>query len=225
MNKGFYILLLFAAMLTIEACKNNDNVFPTVTYAYVNVVNASADTLNYYLNGTRQNDNSSLFPDGQSFYMPPIPSGKENIQFKKSGTFNVLFSYPMILQNSVNYSLYVTGASASGAFSTVDYLDTTGTQTGVNFGLRFVNASPAAGTLNVSVDSTTYTNAAFKSSSSFLLYGSGPKVVQVYVGSSSTASVDTTIIFQPGHLYTLFSKGVLNGKGTAAFDVGVATNF
>src|ERR1700733_11466905 len=128
MNKGFYILLLFAAMLTIEACKNNDNVFPTVVPSYLNVVNASADTLNYYLNGTRQNNSSSLFTDGQSFYAA-IPAGSENIQFKKAGDFNVLFSYPMKLQDSLNYSLYVTGGSASGAFNTVDFLDTTGTQT------------------------------------------------------------------------------------------------
>jgi hypothetical protein len=225
MNKGFYILLLFAAMLTFEACKNNDNVFPTVTYAYVNVVNASADTLNYYLNGTRQNDNSSLFPDGQTYYTPPIPTGNQNIQFKKAGAFNVLFSYPIKL-DTLDYSLYVTGETAATAFSTVDYIDTSGTSNGVAFfRMRFVNASPSVGTLTVLVDSTTYPASAFKSSSSFLLYGSGPKEVKIFQAATSSATIDTTIIFQPGHAYTLYSKGSLTGKGNAAFDVGVATNF
>jgi len=211
-------------MLAVESCKNNDNVFPTVLPSAVNVVNASADTLNFYLNGTRQNNTSSLFPLGQTYYLT-FPAGKEDIQFKKAGAFGVLFSYQVTLQDSVNYSLYVTNESASGAFSTADYLDTVGINTGVNFGLRFVNASPNAGTLNVSVDSTTYPNAAFKSSSSFLLYGSGPKEVKVFEGASATAAIDTTIIFQPGHLYTVYSKGLLSGKGNSVFDVGVATNF
>jgi hypothetical protein len=224
MNKGFYILCFFAAIVFAESCKNNDNVFPTVLPSSLNVINASADTLNFYLNGTRQNNSSSLFPVGQTFYLA-IPAGNQTIQFKKSGSFNYLFSYPMKLQDSTNNSLYVTSGSASGAFSTVDFLDTTGTQTGVNFKLRFVNASPDAGTLNVSVDSTIYKNCVFKSTSSFLLYGSGPKEVKVFPAGSSAVSLDTTITFQPGHLYTLFSKGVLNGKGTAVFDVGVATNF
>jgi hypothetical protein len=224
MNKGLYILLLFAGMLTIEACKNNDNVFPTVLPSSLNVVNASADTLNFYLNGTRQNNGSSLFPDGQSFYLA-IPAGSQNIQFKKNGAFNILFSYPMKLQDSTNNSLYVTGESASGAFNTVDFLDTTGTQTGVNFKLRFVNASPDAGALDVTVDSGAYKAVAFKTTSSFLLYGSGTKEVKVFHTGSLTAIIDTPIIFQPGHLYTLFSKGLLKGKGPAVFDVGVATNF
>jgi hypothetical protein len=224
MNKGLYILLLFAAMLTIESCKNNDNVFPTMKYGFVNVVNASPDTLNYYLNGTRQNNSSSLFPTGQTFYTPPIPTGNQNLQFKKAGAFAVLFNYPMKL-DTLNYSLYITNETAAGAFYTTDFLDTTGTQTGVNFKLRFVNASPTVGTLTVSVDSTTYSNSAAKSTSAFLLYGSGPKVVSVFVGSSATAAIDTTITFQPGHLYTLYSKGTLTGKGTSVFDVGVATNF
>ena len=224
MNKGFYILFFWAVILFVESCKNNDNVFPTVLPSSLNVVNASADTLNFYLNGTRQNNGSSLFPVGQSFYLS-IPAGSQNIQFKKNGAFNILFSYPMKLQDSTNNSLYVTGESASGAFNSVDFLDTTGTQTGVNFRLRFVNASPDAGTLDVTVDSGAYKAVAFKTTSLFLLYGSGTKEVKVFHAGSLTAIIDTLIIFQPGHLYTLFSKGLLKGKGTAVFDVGVATNY
>jgi hypothetical protein len=174
MNKGFYIVFIFAAILFAESCKNNDNVFPTVLPSSLNVVNASADTVNFYLNGTRQNNSSSLVPTGQSYYLT-IPAGSQNIQFKKAGSFNILFSYPMKLQDSTNNSLYVTGGSASGAFSTVDFLDTTGTQTGVNFKLRFVNASPDAGSLNVSVDSAGYKNYVFKSTSSFFFTEAGRK--------------------------------------------------
>src|ERR1700759_3159597 len=107
MTKGIYsILLFFAVVLLAESCKNNDEVFPTVHYCALNIVNASADTLNFYLNGTRQNNSSSIFPVGQSYYLP-IPSGSENLQFKKAGTSGILFSFPAKL-DTVNYSLYLT---------------------------------------------------------------------------------------------------------------------
>jgi hypothetical protein len=32
------------------------------------------------------------------------------------------------------------------------------------------------------------------------------------------------IAFQPGGIYTLFSKGLLKGTGTAVFDVGLGIN-
>jgi hypothetical protein len=225
----FSVLLFVAAAIGLVSCKNNDEVFPVVTSASLNVVNASPDTLNFYLNGTRQNNSSSLFPGGQSLYLTE-PSGLQNYQFKNLGTFSILFSVPLTLQASTtqspsNYTLYVTGATSAGAFNTADFLDTVGINDEAHFKLRFVNASPNAGALNVTVDSTNYINSAFKSSSAFSLYGSGGKVVSVYTSGSSVATVDTTLTFQPGHMYTLFSEGSLNGKGTAALRVSVALNF
>jgi hypothetical protein len=222
MNKGFYNIFFFAAIMFAGSCKNNDNVFPKVTYGYVNVVNASADTLNYYLNGTRQNNTSSLFPDGQSYYTPPIATGSQNFQFKRAGDFKILFSYPMKL-DTLNYSLYVTSADVSGAFSTIDrlYIDTVTNSTQI----RFVNASPDAGNLDFYAgDTINYKSAVFKGASAFLATGSGKKEVKIYRTGAGTPLVDTVIAFQPGSIYTLFSKGLLNGKGTAIFDVGLVIN-
>lgn len=212
MIKRFYIFYFFAAVLAFESCKNNDSVYKTVLYAGVNVVNASADTLNFYLNGTRQNNSSSLYPASQSFY-GPVAQGAQNFQFKKAGTFSVLFSVPLTLKDSVNYSLYVAGETAADAFSTVDFLDTTGTQNGKGTRIRFVNASATAGNLDVTVgDTLSYTTRPFQSSSGFLLTGSGIKVVKVSQVGSATPVIDMPITFQPGRLYTLVSMGTINGK-------------
>src|ERR1700753_4244177 len=225
MTRGFYWILFFCVIvLAAEGCKNNDNVFPKVQVTALNIVNASADTLNFYLNGTRQNNSSSIFPDGQSYYLI-INAGQQNFQFKKAGDFNILFSYPANLTDSTNNSLYITGGSASGSFLSKDLLDTTNFYKDTVFRLRFVNASPDAGSLDVTVDSATISNSAFKSISPYVLYGSGPKKVKVFKSGSGSASIDTTIIFQPGHIYTVYSKGLLNGKGAAVFDVGVALNY
>lgn len=222
MTKGLLSILLFWwVVLAAEGCKNNDEVFPKVTYAELNIVNASADTLNFYLDGTRQNNMSSISPTGQTGYLS-VPAGNENLQFKKAGSFNILFSQPATLIDTT-YSVFIAGTSSSDCFITIDYLgiDTVTNTTQI----RFVNASPDAGPLTVSIDSSTYQNNNFKSISQFIPYGSGPKEIKVFRNGSATASVDTIVTFEPQSLYTIYSKGLVNGKGNAVFDVGVAVNY
>jgi len=223
MNTRNLILALLFTLTGLYSCKNNDEVFPLKVSAFFNVVNASTDTLNIYLNGTRQNNTSSLFPGGQSFYLT-VPDGKQNYQFKKAGGFNVLFSAPLNLGDSTNTSLYIYGEAAGQAFTTNDvllrdslHLDTTQ--------IRFVNISPDAGTLNVTVgDTLSFQSQAFKSSTAFIEIGGGLKEVKITQVGATVPLKDTTMVFQQGFIYTLFSKGLLNGKGNAAFGAGVAIN-
>ena len=218
------VFLFIAALLGLISCKNNDQVFKPVVFTYINIVNASADTLNFYLNGTRQNNSSSLFPEGQSFYLP-VPAGLQNYQFKKAGTTSVLFSLSLTLQDTVNNSVYLTGETADKSFHTVDFLDNTGIDSGSFAKVRFVNASPNAGNLSVSLNDTlSFSNAAFESTSAFRLISSGQKLVKQYQSGSSLLKTDT-ITFQPNHMYTLYAKGMLSGKGSGAFGLGVAINF
>jgi hypothetical protein len=171
-----------------------------------------------------------LFPGGYSGY-DPIPSGSEDIQFKKPGGFSVLFSVPLKLQDSINYSLYLTGLSSSAAFIGIDTLDTTGFgQSYLYYKIRFVNASPNTGNLDVYVgagDSIKFKSRAFKTTSVFVLGGAGAETVEVFPAGSavtSTPLLDTTITFDGSNFYTLFTKGQLNGKGSSALSLGVALN-
>ena len=227
MNKSFYILFILAAILIAESCKNNDEVLPVVTTTNLNVVNASADTLNFYLNGTRQNNTSSLFPGGQTAYLPE-PSGQQNYQFKKAGTFNVLFSVPLTLQAStllapVYNSFYVSGTSANDAFTTQDILlqDTVANSTQI----KFVNASPTSGSLDFYVgDTVNYKSLAFKGATQYFSTGGGIKQVQIYQSGITTPIIDTPITFQPTYIYTIYTRGTIGGKGTAAFNIGLLLN-
>jgi hypothetical protein len=217
------ILFLVGVVMGLASCKNNDEVFPPVVSSFINVVNASTDTLNFYVNGTRKNNNSSLYPMGQSYYLT-VPAGTQNYQFKKAGSPDVLFSLPLNLKDSLNYSLYVYGESANKTFYTIDslrtytaYPDTTQ--------IRFVNVSPDAGNLTVTVNDTlNFKSRAFKTSSVFLFTDAGQKEVKVYLDGAATPKIDTTVTVQAGGIYTIFSKGLLNGKGSAVFDVGLVTN-
>jgi hypothetical protein len=217
------VLLFIVIFSALISCKNNDQLFKPVVYTYINIVNASADTLNFYLNGTRQNNSSSLYPGGQTFYLP-VPAGLQNYQFKKAGNTSVLFSLPLTLQDSVNNSVYLTGETADKSFHTVDFLDNTGIDSGAFAKVRFVNASPDAGSLSLSLNDTlAFSSAAFETTSAFRLISSGQKLVKQYQSGSSLLKTDT-VTFQPNHIYTIYSKGMLNGKGSAAFGLGVAIN-
>ncbi len=138
-----------------------------------------------------------------------------------------MFGVPLKLTDSLNYSLFVTGTSVSGAFSNVDILDTTGLGSSyLYFKVRFVNASPNAGNLDVYVgDSVSFKSKAFKAISGFALGGAGTKQVTIFPsGSTTNPLVDTVITFQADNLYTIFSEGQLNGKGGSAFNLGVTLN-
>jgi hypothetical protein len=215
-------ILLFAVVISgLLSCKNNDSVIRPGLLTGLNVVNATADTLNFYVNGTRQNGLSPLYPAGNSGLLL-IPSGPQNYQFKKSGRSDILFSAPLSFNYNTLNSMYVTGESADKVFETLDTLpiiDTFKFTTGV----RVVNAAPDAGTLDVFIgDTVKFRSRAFKSSSIFWLTGSGQKRVKVYL--SGTARLDTVMTFQSNIDYTLFVKGLLNGKGNAAFNVSRLIN-
>jgi hypothetical protein len=220
MQAKYPVLFFVAVLIGLSSCKNNDNVFPPKVSAFVNIVNASADTLNVYINGTRQNNSSSFFPAAQSFYLP-FPAGAPNLQFKKAGGFNVLYTVPLTLKDSLSYSLYLTGENAASTFSTIDTLliDSGASR------IRFVNASPDAGALTVTLNDTLYyPNKVFKSSSIFYNISNGQKEVKVYLAGTTAPKLDTLITFQQNSAYTLFTKGLLKGKGGAVFDIGVVFN-
>ncbi len=232
MNNRYPVLLFLAALFMLASCKDNDNVFKPVTYTDLTIVNASADTLNFYLNGTRQNNTSSLFPTGYVAHMA-LPAGAQDYQFKKASNLNpstgsltnvsVLFSDPLNLAANTYYSLYITGETADQTFVHADTLfkDTIPTKATI----RFVHASPDAGNLDITVgDSVSFKNVAYKSTTTFQALTNGAQVIKIYQHGSSLAKVDTTITFEGEVIYTLFAKGKLNGTGNATFDVGVITN-
>lgn len=218
MNIRYPILFLTLITGGLLSCKKNDSVIPPPLQTGLNIVNATADTLNFYVNGTRQNGLSPLYPGG-NIGLLLIPSGLQNYQFKKAGSPNVLFSAPLSFTFNTLNSIYVTGESSDKVFKTLDTLpiiDTFKFTTGV----RFVNAAPDAGNLDVFIgDTIKIRSRPYKSSSIFLLTGSGQKRVRVYLAGAATARLDTAMAFLSNTDYTIFTKGLLNGKGNAAFNV------
>ncbi|MCR8558246.1 DUF4397 domain-containing protein [Mucilaginibacter sp. BJC16-A38] len=226
MNTRYLILLFVAAAIGLSSCKNNDNVFPKQVSAFYKIINGSSDTLNYYLNGTRQNNGSSLFPGGATTYYLAVPAGSDNFQFKKNGALDVLFSVPEKLGDSVTYSLYIYGPSVDQTFKTTDVFNPdTSTVVDKITQARFVNVSPDIGDLDVYVgDTLKYQTGTFKSSN-FITFGKGVKDVKVYLAGTKTLAKDTTFTMTDHTIYTIYSHGLKNGKGATKFNVAFTLNY
>ena len=219
MNSKLLILVVAALVYGLVSCKKTDDVPPFVKTTNLNVINATADTLNFYLNGTRINNSSSLYPLGSSGYLD-VAYGEQNYEFKRPRSPVVLFNLPLALDTLKNYSLYIAGSAAEQTFSTIDTLaaDTNGRAK-----IRFVNASPDAGNLDVMVgDTVKFKTRAFKTSTVFLPVNAGIK--RIRISRSGIVKIDETRELLAGRIYTLFTKGSLSGTGNAVFATGLVIN-
>lgn len=221
MNLRLTCLFFVAAITGFVSCKNNDNVFPNKNPdATFKIINASPNTINYFLNGTRLNNGTSLSPGVATLYILTT-AGQQNFQFKLDGSPDVLFSWPEKMIDSVNYSLYVTGTTADKAFRTRDTLI-------VDSGfasLGFVNASSAAGSLDITVDDALQFKAApFKYQAKYTRVADGDREIKVYKAGTTTLLKDTTITMNQNHIYTLYTYGTPDATGSSRFGVGITLN-
>jgi hypothetical protein len=213
------------SVLGFAACKVGDDTVPqseslTTT---LNVVNATTDTLNYYLNGSRVNTTSALYPFGYTGYLS-VKYADQNYQFKRLGNADVLFNLPLALDTNKIYSLFVAGQTADDTFTSIDTLVS---DTASRPKIRFVNASPGSGDLDVRVgegDTINLKVRAYKSTSVFLPIGPGVKHIRVFRAGSSIAIADTSRTLTAGRIYTLFAKGTLTGTGGKKFGTGLVVN-
>ncbi|MBK0378389.1 DUF4397 domain-containing protein [Mucilaginibacter segetis] len=218
MNSKLSVLVVLILAIAFTSCKKNDDIPTTTLTTNLNVINATNNVLNYYINGTRINTSSSLYPLGASGYIG-VPIGEQNYAFKINGTPNVLFELPLALDTNKIYSLYA-GNTADDSFSTIDTLIA---DTNKLAKVRFVNASPDAGNLDVLVgDTVNFKSRAFKSSSVFLPVGSGLKNIRVYKTGTTVPQIDTTLTLLSGRIYTLFTKVAINGNRSV--DIGLFVN-
>jgi hypothetical protein len=223
MNIKLPILAALIIALGIASCKKGNDVVTVPLNTSLNVINATGDTINIYVNGTRVNNINSLYPLGASGYLN-VTTGTQNYQFKKAGTPNVLFNLPLTLETAKTYSLFVTGSNADNVILDAD--DFPKTVTGKAL-VRFVHTSPDGGSLDVRVGegtTTIFKARAYKTLSDFATINPGVIRVRVYKAGASVALIDTTRTFSAGNIYTLFTNREFKGAAGATSAIGLITN-
>src|ERR1700756_3965709 len=107
MNYRLSILFLVLILCGLAACQKNPVVpSPPAFPPALNVVNATADTLDYFINGTRQNNFSDIYTSGATNYLQVL-FGTGSYSFKKAGSQITLFKQSFTLDTATFYSLFV----------------------------------------------------------------------------------------------------------------------
>lgn len=215
-------ILLLIALLTgmLFSCKKMDADLPPEPgdEALMNVVNASADTLNTFQNGTRFNYTSSFYPGGSLGYLKVL-AGLHQYQIKKNGTPNVLVDLPMQLDSGKIYSFFIAGNTADRVFLTKDVFLASN-----DIEIRFVNTSPGM-TFDINISGHfNHTNRTFKSATDFVKMNAGKNHYEIYQTGNPVPLKTGDLTLADSRVYTLFTKGTVTGTGDNAFDVKLILN-
>jgi len=207
-----YIFSLAALIFALASCVKNDPAVVVNDPVNVNVINGSDQVLNFYLNGTRQNSVTGIFPLGANGYTQ-IPEGNQLLTFRKQ--FNTtkftdadtLFTLPVRLDSvgpTVRYSIFTAGTTRNRSFIILDTLQSDAK----NAKLRFVVASPDVTGLRVYLNDTLrFTSSVFKSVSTFNPMGNGQKIIKIRPAIGDNVLYTSTVTLNAGISYTLFSAG------------------
>jgi len=211
-NRTGILILITLLACTVFSCKKMDGDLPPDKGepALMNVINATADTLNIFQNGTRFNYTSSFYPGGSLGYLEVL-AGTHQYQLKKAGTPNVLLGLPMELDTGRAYSFFIAGNSPDRVFLTNDiFLASNDVE------IRFVNASPGL-SFNIKIATNfNYTNRTFKSVTDFVKMTEGKNHYELYQAGNPVPVAAGDLTLTAGHVYTLLTKGIANGTGNSA---------
>lgn len=215
------ILILIALLACIVfSCKKMDGDLPPDTGkpALMNVINATADTLNTFQNGTRFNYTSSFYPGGSLGYLQVL-AGTHQYQIKKAGTPNVLVDLPLALDTGRAYSFFIAGNTPDKVFLAEDvFLASNDVE------IRFVNASPG---LNFDIKiagNFSYSNRTFKSATGFVKMTEGKNHYELYEAGNPVPIAQGDLTLAAARVYTLYTKGAKTGTGDNAFGVRLIAN-
>lgn len=208
------IVLAVAALLA--SCQKDD-VAPSVpSSAAINVVNVSAGAFNFFMNGTRLNNTSTIYPDGVSGYLE-VYSGQQNYQFKNDRSPDVAFTLPLSLDSAASYTLFAAALDTANVILVNDDLSV---DTGNVAIVRFVNASPKANNVTVLLNDTAkVTNAPYRSVSNLIRIVPGTKKLSV-----ANTNIRDSVTFTRGNAYTIYSKGDPSITGDGGFGLGIIQN-
>ena len=228
MKFKLFVFIVFIVIIGIASCKKGDDTIATPLTTRINFVNASTDTLNFYVNGTRLNRTAAAYPLSSTDYLFS-PLGEQNYQVKKDRNPNVLFNLSLPLDTASIYSLYITGNTSESTFITKDSLNTLPDSV---TSIRFVNTSPTVGDLDVMIIDTAkkvtevvkFNARVYKSSSKFLAIKAGGKRIRIFKAGTTQLLSSEIRTLQSRSAYTLFTKNNLNTTSDTTSGTGLITN-
>lgn len=210
------LLIIIAITGYLTSCKKNNDKPDAVdsSTSSLNVINATFNNVNIYVNGTRINNTTTFYPGGTLGYIS-VKAGTQNYSVKLDGPNNPnpLFSMPLTLSKDSVYSFFVAGNTADQVFKTTDVL-VADTGSAPKAKIRFVNVSPDAGNISVhfegitaALDTEQVKNIGFKTTSAFMLVAPGEHNMALHSVAFPTTVVRDTVLLTGGKVYTYYGYG------------------
>ncbi|QQL50021.1 DUF4397 domain-containing protein [Mucilaginibacter ginkgonis] len=213
-----HLFFLIAIIAGFSSCKPSYDVVPaTGLPSYLNVINSTQDTINIFLNGTRQNNTTTIFPLGNTNYLN-VASGTNNFDFRRNGSPVMLFSKTLALKDTTYQTVFVCGESADKAFITRDTLKSST----IGARVRFVNTADGAGSLDLSInDVFTARGFAFQKLGGYADVAAGTTSLKVYYTGTTIPAATKTVALTTGSLYTVYVKATSVATGKPIITIGL----
>ena len=153
-------------------------------------------------------------------------SGKSNITLKKAGKADTLKTSEIEFKESKAYSLFVVNKVAD-----VDYLlieDNLSAPKEGEAKLRFINLSPGSAKLDISVkdaENSLFENVEYKTASNFKEVSPKTYTFEIrQAGSDALLFSLEDVKVEKGKIYTIWSKGIVDGADNAKLGAQVIVN-
>ncbi len=232
-NVFVYLLLgiggIFFISCFISSC-GKTTVLPAASNILYQVVNLSPDLLpvNLLIDNNNKNSSPYTYPNPSGYFA--LTSIDTPFQIRSSSvlvsTTNFVSS-DTLLKNNLRYTLFITGLRANNSVTSILTVDTASAVTAGRGKIRFVNASPGSGGIDITANSTyAFTNRLYLGVSKFIELPAGNYDFKAYpTGNTTTLLSDLPgITVQDGKIYTLYCRGIVARTDSAAFGLAVIPN-
>jgi hypothetical protein len=242
LNTLFAVMLCAMVAAVFSSCNGASTaVSPSSSSTKLLVVNASPDAgwLLAYINNLQIGTNSSQITTATTqtyFKYSSVPtyygvgSGSLLLQLRSASSQLNLVSITDSIKSGINYSLFCVGLASVDSVSYIFTVDTDKLSSTITYGrgkIRFINASPRTPALSLTANGTTaFSGITYKKISDYVEIPAGNydfKVTATGAPNSSLVDLPLTTV-QNGHLYTIFTKGLVGRTDTAAISLNVITN-
>ncbi|MET3980304.1 hypothetical protein ABIB62_002906 [Mucilaginibacter sp. UYP25] len=230
-NTSFSILktvvALFAVVLTITACNKNNENTPAPGVAGLALIHAAPGTpeLSFQVNGIKNNIKALTF--GKFINYGNILEGTYSLTVTKKDSTKVLATTSSTFKNGKIYSLFIADVPTKTGLTVIE--DDLTSPVADKANVRFVNMSPNAGILDLSITGQAtplFTKTAFKAATAFLAVSPGTEVnfqINENTKTEVLAKIEKVKI-EKGKIYTIWAKGLKAATDSTKLSIGMITN-
>ena len=226
MRKLTLAVALLALPLAFNACDDDDDgpVTPPAPKASLNVTHTVPDLapVDVLIDDSRM-DEDLAYTNSSGYFQ--VNAGSHNVKINAANTTNVIVQRDLSFPADSKSSIFIVGTNT--AVETLEIVDDLSAPTAGQAKVRFLHASPTAPAIDFTTDAGTpvFTDYTFKEYSPFTSMDAGTYNFEVRpAGTSTVVYTMPNVVLAEGKIYTIYTKGLVNGTGDQAFGTELIVN-